>query len=105
MTDTVENDADALFHAIGTFVLSARQSFVLYGHVERGTVRAGMVLLVPLSNVSVSERIHAVEFVRKDGIEYVALVIRCDDADELSFWESLDISDERLAVRKRRGGD
>ena len=100
MADPAENDVHALFHAMGTFVLSARPSFVLYGNVERGTVRAGMVLLVPLSSLSVSGAIHAVELVRKDDNEYVALVIRCDDADELSFWESLEISDERLAVRE-----
>ena len=73
---------------------------MLYGNIEQGTVRAGMVVLVPLSNLSVMAPIHAVEFVRKEGHEHVALVIRCDDPDELSFWESLDITDERLLVRE-----
>jgi hypothetical protein len=91
----------ARFHVRGTFHLTGRDRFVVYGDVLEAEVRAGMRLQVPLnSQLSFEALVTAVEFV--DGTptgSHVALVLPLDEPLDLRTWQSLNVGDEVLEVR------
>ena len=81
-------------------MLEGRRLFVLAGSIVKGTIRAGMTVKVPFnSSLSMSEKIHSIEFVRRiDGSEDVCLCIAYEHADERDIWMSLNIGNETLDV-------
>jgi hypothetical protein len=90
----------ARFHVRGTFHLTERDRFVVYGDVLEGEVRAGMHLQVPLnSQLSFEAPVAAVDFV--DGTptgSHVALAFLLEQPLDLTTWQGLNIGDEVLEV-------
>jgi hypothetical protein len=74
------------FEVRESFALESRNWFVLAGQILEGEIRAGMVVLVPMTSLpSLSWPIRAIEFLlRSDGREDVCLCLRYDDERELS---------------------
>jgi hypothetical protein len=82
-------------------MLESRQLFVLAGAVVEGDIKAGMTVVVPLNSaISISERIHSVEFARRadGGDDDVCLCIAYDDREAAQILEDLGIEDETLDV-------
>jgi hypothetical protein len=92
----------ARFRAADTFVIHSRRYFVIAGEIVEGTVRAGMLLSVPLNgSVAMTTPVHAVEFVDDPGRKsQVGLVIACEDDFEVELWQALGIGGEILDLHE-----
>ena len=92
----------ATFKAVETFHLKSRHLFVIYGDIVKGTVRPGMRVSLPLNGtVTIHGPIEAVEYVDVTPGErsHVALCVGFEEsAEELTFWEAMNIADETLQV-------
>ncbi len=91
----------ARFLAVGSFLLRARNLFVIVGDVVEGEVREGMRLALPLNgSVSVTGVVSSVEFVDilHEKRSYVGLAIAYEDSQELGFWQAMAISGETLSL-------
>lgn len=88
----------ARFRVDDAFALESRLLFVLAGEIVEGTVRAGMVLHVPLnSSLTVTALVHGVESLRAAGTAgSTALTIRADDDLDLALWEGMRLGDGEI---------
>ena len=90
----------ARFRVRGSFHVTQRDRFVVYGDVLEGEVRPGMHLQVPLNSaLSFEAPVAAVGFV--DGTptgSHVALAFPLDRPLDLSTWQGLNIEEEVLDV-------
>ncbi len=88
----------AKFHVKSTFELPDAQLFVMAGSIVEGEVRAGMVAHVPFNSaVSMTDRIHSIEFARRSGGEDVCLCFKCEKG-ALELWRAMNIGDEILEI-------
>lgn len=82
-----------------SYVLPDRSLYVAEGTIVEGTVVPGMLLTIGLNNsLSMAWPIAGVEFVRRSESELVALTVRCEDADEVEFLQSFELSKEEIFI-------
>ncbi len=86
------------FHVRDTFELPEKRLFVLAGSVVEGEIAAGMFVRVPLNpRFGVTERIHSVERIIRDGGADVALCVEANQ-DLVEFWRGLNVDGDILDV-------
>jgi hypothetical protein len=82
-----------------SYVLPSRSLYVAEGTIVEGTVVPGMLLTIGLNNsLSMAWPIAGVEFVRRSESELVALTVLCEDADEVDFLQSFELSKEEIFI-------
>jgi hypothetical protein len=89
-----------LFRVEDTFAITLRNLFVLAGEIVEGTVRAGMVLQIPLNDmVTMTAPVHGVEFVDGPGQRSrIGLTLQYEDEADLAFWRGLNLQGHVFAV-------
>ena len=84
--------------AYDSFELENKKLFVIFGDLEMGSnrnIKPGMNIHIGLnSSFSVSENIHSIENLLKDGCEYTAICLRYEDKEEMEMIKALNIGDE-----------
>ena len=85
-----------------SFQLESKNIFIIYGDLEIESdreVTSGMNIHISFnSSFSISEKIHAVEYLRKDGREYSAICLKYEDSEELEMIKALNISEETCEI-------
>ncbi len=98
-----------IFHVIGTFHITGRTVFFVYGDIVQGVARAGMFARVSRRSAMPMELpVDAVEFVDlANGEFHLALGFKYENEEQLDRWKRLNIGDEDLELidEKSRFGE
>ena len=102
MSDTITTDEvgdEAFFRVVSTHHLASRSIYVLGGEIESGIIRPDMQVEIDLnSGLNVFFDISGIEFMRKDNGELVALTLKVEDVETVSFLDALELSGERIRI-------
>lgn len=89
--------------AYDSFYFQNRQLFVIFGDVECEGDRAiepGMEILIHChSQLSISNKIHSIEYVRRPEKEYTGICILCEDDEERDILMALKVGNETCEIR------
>ena len=88
-----------LFRVFEPYVLESRNWYVLPGEIVEGNVAVGMYVNIPIdSSQELAAQVDAVEFMRHEDSENVALCFKYAHEADLAIWQSLELADEDLIV-------
>lgn len=91
--------AIAKFKVDTPFDLKSKSQLVLPGEIIEGVIVAGLYVQIPLnSETSIGLKISSIEYIRESSRERTALVVNCENDDEIDFLIALNVSDEILLI-------
>ena len=93
--DVTDQLPAARFRVAGTSTLPSLKRFVVFGDIESGAVKPGMKISFTCNSMlAVTETIGSMEYVLREGREYLALCIHYSDEDQRGILEGLNIGNE-----------